>query len=228
MRNSDGNRLSDGRKLRWPKDIEREHNCRLLSNELLSRVEADSRRPSVSVSGFVAETVDVDPSLSKGRAMHSGEIPSLSGWLLFSPEAIDKSPVSPGVYVFRLKEGSFGRVLGHSDVVYIGGTTTRRAMGTIRGRLKQHAGSRELQWLRRISKQVGSLEVAWIPCSSPVQALMTESDLLKRYSDDHIELPPGNRQRSAVRYQQICTLIEQCPLGEPGKIERKIRSIRNG
>jgi len=158
--------------------------------------------------------------------MHSREIPGLSSWLLFSPMAIDKSPALPGVYVFRLKEGSFGRVLGHSDVVYIGGTTASRATGTIRGRLKQHSHSRE--WLRRISKQVGSVEVAWIPCSSPGKALMTESDLLKRYSDDHIELPPGNRQRSAVRYQQICTLIEQCPPGELEKIERKIRSIRNG
>ena len=132
--------------------------------------------------------------------MDSASIVGFSDWYLWPGPALDKASQSPGVYVFRVKGSPCGRLLGHSDLIYIG-TTTKQGLS---GRLREHANQKDgRHWLKRIPNEVGKLEVAWLTLGTHDAARIKESDLLVQYAREHIELPPGNRQQSERDFQDV-------------------------
>ncbi len=117
--------------------------------------------------------------------------------------AASTAPQKPGVYAFRLVGSSIGRVLGQSDLVYIGCTEN---VPSLRRRVQEHWGNVRLE---RIRRKVGPLEVAWRTCRTLKEAVDLESDLLGKYKHEHIELPPLNDQISGrERQQAIDSLAE--------------------
>lgn len=132
--------------------------------------------------------------------MDSASIVGFSDWYSWPGSALEKASQSPGVYVFRIKGSSCGRLLGHSDLIYVG-TTTKQGLN---GRLRDHANQKDgRHWLIRIPNEVGKLEVAWLTLGTHDAARIKESDLLAQYAREHIELPPGNRQQSEKDFQDV-------------------------
>ena len=99
-------------------------------------------------------------------------------------------PKHPGVYVIRNSQGRcFGRLKGKSDILYIGST---QAKNGLRQRLQQYLHPGPTQWTnRRINQLVEKyqMEVSWSLSSEPRNF---EHQLLKKYLNDHDELPPLN------------------------------------
>lgn len=152
--------------------------------------------------------------------MNSDEIKGLSDWVDFTSTSVAKAPVSPGVYAFRFKTGCCKRVLGSSDIAYVGMSGRQ----SLRKRLRQHLVEPDKRhWLRRILSEVGPLEIAWGLCQEP---LTRESELLWRYSEDHIELPPGNRQQSMKRQQSLYHRLKDFPFTSVKQIEPFEQMIR--
>ncbi len=99
-------------------------------------------------------------------------------------------PSKPGVYVLRL-EHSFGRLKGESDILYIGSTDN------IQHRIiENYLGGRGGKTTQRIyyyifrRKYLESIEISWVISNCPKQL---EKELLKKYEEEHHELPPWNR-----------------------------------
>src|ERR1022692_444539 len=93
--------------------------------------------------------------------MDSAGIVGFSDWYSWPEPALENAPQSPAVYVFRVKASNFGRLLGQSDIVYVG--TTKKSKKGLTSRLRGHAGQKDgRHWLRRIPSEVGKMEVAWL------------------------------------------------------------------
>jgi hypothetical protein len=131
--------------------------------------------------------------------MKSSDLLGFSNWQRWSNEVARRAPSLPGVYVFRLVRGSFGRFKGESDLVYIG--CTESADGTIARRLSDHlpsrAGASNTAHRLREAQRFGELEVAWKALGTPERAINEEATFLRNYIWDHLELPPVNRSEPA-------------------------------
>lgn len=139
--------------------------------------------------------------------MKSTEIDELGQWEQWPTAALDKSPGTPGIYVFRLP-ACFGRLRGESDIIRIG--TTEKGKRTIRDRLKEHYRSRKDQWsvLGMICREHPDIQVAWKECASHMDGRIRESDLLVRYWQDHLEFPPANRRQSLATLQKLRLMVQ--------------------
>ena len=130
-----------------------------------------------------------------------------ANWTLLNNDALKILPRRIGVYIFRNKNGVFGRLHGESDILYIGSTTN-----TIRQRINQylHPGPTQSTNIR-INKMLEKyrVEVNWILTDAPRRL---ESTLLQRYITIHDELPPFNYQSTAV------TLMPSKPSPNPTRI----------
>ena len=103
-------------------------------------------------------------------------------------------PRSLGVYVIR-DTTEFGRYRGKSDLVYIGSATGKDGLRK-RIRFYFHPGPTQAtsQRIHRMLNIVETLQIAWILSNSAADATSLEKQLLAKYSDQHLELPPFNRQ----------------------------------
>lgn len=114
----------------------------------------------------------------------------LSEWFPFSEDYIKNAPQQHGIYIIRMANGQrFGRLNGESDILYIGCT---RCRGGLRQRLFQYFHPGSTQWTNRRINEIMKkypIEVAWHPCQNPQNL---EHSLLKKYLEDHDELPPFN------------------------------------
>jgi len=119
----------------------------------------------------------------------------------------------PGVYVFILNR-SFSRLQGKTDILYIGQSGGRSPRGRpiiermndyLRAYKSAPQDKRIGDSLNMIKTKVRIGRILKNPLLknkvyifykklSPDQCKKEESDLLKKYSEDHIELPPLNRQ----------------------------------
>ncbi len=108
-------------------------------------------------------------------------------------------PNRRGVYLIRAPS-PLPRVLGYSDVVYIGqsGGGTRGGRQGIGGRLFNTRGPDELVRHKveaLFSRQEFHLECAFVDGQDPK---VIEAELLRAYFEDHCELPPANHNHGAV------------------------------
>ena len=114
----------------------------------------------------------------------------ISDWRPFTEYTIRQAPTQPGVYVIRMTGGQrFGRLRGESDILYIGSTEAKRGL---RQRLRQYLHPGPTQWTNKRVNQLAKkyeMEVAWYPCD---EAGNLEHQLLRRYLEQHDELPPLN------------------------------------
>ena len=136
--------------------------------------------------------------------MRSSDLKEFGPWHRWPKNALRNAPNTPGVYVFRIVDGRcFGRLKGESDIAYIGATV--RGAGTLRKRLLHHqsAFADKSYQLARIQSHFVSLEVAWKECLDHQRALIEECTLLSHYQDEHIELPPANRQQSFKNFHLV-------------------------
>lgn len=172
--------------------------------------------------------------------MNSTELIDYSTWIDWFRKAVRRVPQKPGVYIFRLIRGAtLARLKGNSDIIYIG--STKKGKRTLRDRLKDHLSPRGDKRdtgyrLKRVTNEVGSLEVAWrvFDCHDSAQAC--ERQLLKRFEQDHIELPPLNRQETgktqlqvedtlrAITPQKLLEFLEACRRCQPPEAQSVIPS----
>lgn len=151
--------------------------------------------------------------------MKSSELNEFSGWVSWpDPDGRRIGPQQPGVYVFRLAAHCAGRLKGESDILRIG--TTESGERTIQARLADHArdAANARNLVARTGLEVDDLQVAWRTCKNHKEAQSIESDLLARYSKDHIELPPGNHQQSWACFQEAKSLMKQLSPQEMRKL----------
>lgn len=133
-------------------------------------------------------------------------------WHLWPEPALSTAPAKLGVYVFRLTGGKcFARLKGESDIVYVG--TNESGDRTIRDRLGDHFNScaDEGFWITRTESEVAKLDVAWKTFETHSEAEFTESELLRAYRIEHIELPPANRKEAMRAYNDLVYRVLQHP-----------------
>lgn len=159
--------------------------------------------------------------------MTSSDVQVCSNWTAWSQAAAKRAPEKPGVYFLRLGN-SLERLKGSSDLLYIG--TTEEGKGTVRARLISRfrevltEGSVGYRLARFANEVPGAcIEFAWRVLASHEDAMWDEAQLLKRYEDDHIELPPLNRQQSGNRPHQAQKALEALGL-RPGQAEYVVKN----
>ena len=116
-------------------------------------------------------------------------------WYIFSlnnqQSLINGLPTTSGVYIIRHGNGSFGRLRGYSDILYIGKTDQK---GGIKTRIKSYFKPGPTQWTnQRIYSfllNLTHMEISYIYINNPRQL---EVQLKQDYLNDHDELPPFNR-----------------------------------
>jgi hypothetical protein len=115
------------------------------------------------------------------------------------------APTSPGVYMFLLGEGkTIHRLKGESDIIYVG--STARGGGGLKQRLRCHSKS---SLLNLIKSEIGEIEISWKVVPTHERALFEEAEILWKYLQDHLELPPMNRQRSSLKdYKRLRATVE--------------------
>ena len=112
-------------------------------------------------------------------------------WYPFNRLSIKKAPSNNGVYVIRMFDGqSFGRVVGESDLVYIGKAKRKNGLKVrvaeyFRKSLRTTTEFRINRFAHKFN-----LEISWQISQIPDDL---EMRLLKRYEEEHYELPPLNR-----------------------------------
>jgi hypothetical protein len=128
--------------------------------------------------------------------------------------AFKSAPTSPGVYVFQLAEGkSIHRLKGGSGIIYVG--STARGRGGLKQRLRNHTKS---SFLNLIRTEIGDVEVSWRVVPTHERALFEEAQILWKYLQDHLELPPMNRQRSSLKgYRKLRTVLEDTSMSPEKK-----------
>lgn len=113
---------------------------------------------------------------------------------------IEKNPLEhlkkiagiPGVYLLR-KKGKFGRLVGNSDILYIGSSTDlyqRIYENYLLGR--GGPTTKRIHTFLKKKNYLDETEVAW--CSES-NFKDIEKKLREKYENDHHELPPWNRQK---------------------------------
>lgn len=132
--------------------------------------------------------------------MNSTDLADLGfrSWRSFSlsdeKNLLDSLPRQMGVYAIR-DTFHFGRYRGDSDIVYFGSTINSDGLRR-RIRFYFHPGPSQhtSQRIRKILDQIPTLQIAWIQSEMPKEARSLEKTLLARYFNEHLELPPFNRQ----------------------------------
>jgi len=133
--------------------------------------------------------------------MNSSELKNFSKWHPLQQSSLVAVPKKWGTYIFRKSGGGqIGRLNGSSDILYIGSTKNRRGLNQ-RMRQYLHPGPTQLTSLRinKFMKET-PLEVAWCITDEPENM---EHELLKRYSQEHNELPPLNHATKHLLKKQL-------------------------
>lgn len=144
--------------------------------------------------------------------MTSDDLPEFSQWAEWSQATPPQAPITWGVYAFRLADLNISRLLGESNLLYIGCTEGRA--GTVSRRLNDHLkirtdGTGIAEDLLRTKHGVGTVQISWHICESSEEAKKLEATLLTKYRSDHIELPPLNRKASGKRILNVERLIRE-------------------
>ena len=130
----------------------------------------------------------------------------ISGWYPLNKDSLKHAPISHGIYVFRIAQGKcFGRFKGESDILYIGSAEGSRGL---KGRLPQYFSPGRTQWTNtRILAMTKKypMEVAWCPSAEPRNL---ELELLRRYFEDHDELPPFNHADRRLLKKALTETVE--------------------
>jgi len=162
--------------------------------------------------------------------MNSGGLEGFSAWADWASGTVDQAPRKPGAYAFRLARAErIKRLKGESDIVYIG--ATRKGRRTLRDRLRQHLRPRRDMKdpgvrLLRVVTEVGPLEIAWREFKNHSDAQWEERELLAQFADDHIELPPLNRQETGKRVSDVVRALRAKTPEERAKILAKVQEMR--
>lgn len=126
--------------------------------------------------------------------MMSGDLIShgFSSWKRLSKLTRRELPEESGVYVFRLDK-TFGRLVGESDVLYIGSTKNLRNR-LWRNYIKGRGGktTKRIHYYLMKLRYLDRVEVSWVKLGD-YESL--EEKLREEYEKDHHELPPWNRQK---------------------------------
>ena len=105
--------------------------------------------------------------------------------------SVRTAPRQHGIYIFRMGQGKcIPRLQGESDIFYIGSTESKNGL---RGRLRQYLRPGPTQWTNKRTHELAKkyeMEIAWCRSEEPSNL---EHQLLRRYLNDHDELPPLNR-----------------------------------
>lgn len=114
------------------------------------------------------------------------------------------------------------RLKGESDIIYIGIATN------IQKRLRSHLNIMAVErntafYLQRIQTEVGSVQVGWQIFEEHDTAKSLERNLLARYTEDHVEFPPLNRQESGKKMRIVEELLESLTLGEKQSVLEKLQ-----
>ncbi|MHA1410264.1 MAG: hypothetical protein ACTSQY_08185 [Candidatus Odinarchaeia archaeon] len=112
-------------------------------------------------------------------------------WYPFNRQTIKNAPAMNGVYVIRMFDGqSFGRVKGESDIVYIGKAKRKNGLKVrVADYFRKSSRTTTEFRINRFANKF-DLDISWQICQKPEDLEMT---LLKRYEEEHYELPPLNR-----------------------------------
>jgi hypothetical protein len=154
----------------------------------------------------------------------SQQFQGFSAWFLFSRQGIEGARNKAGVYVIRTRAGAlFGRLKGKSDIVYIGNGSQ------LRQRPEQHLTSREDErdvgyLLKRVENEVGPLELSWKECSDRGSAKLEEARILREHAEQHIELPPLNRQETGKRLQRARHLWNALSPDQQKQVREQLKS----
>lgn len=110
---------------------------------------------------------------------------------------LERSTLDIGVYIIRTDK-SFGRLKGSSDILYIGKTNTK---GGFKTRMKQYFNPGPSQLTNiRINNFLNNnhvfMEILFLKDNDPESL---ERDLLKKYMEEHLELPPFNRNSTRFK-----------------------------
>jgi hypothetical protein len=138
----------------------------------------------------------------------------ISEWHPFNKENVKSVPEQHGIYILRMARGEyFSRLKGKTDILYVGSAEGKRGL---RGRLQQYYSPGPTQWtnkrIRAMTKKY-NMEIAWRPYA---EAGNLELQLLRRYFEDHDELPPLNH---ADRRLLEKALTETLKLGDSMVLE---------
>ena len=141
--------------------------------------------------------------------MNAVETQNFSAPTRWTGSVFKRAPASPGAYVLQLGQGrSIHRLKGESDIIYVG--STARGSGGLKQRLRSHNKSR---LLNLIKTEIGKIEVSWKVVATHESALFEEAEILWKYLQDHLELPPMNRQESSLKnYKRFRTIVEGMPM----------------
>ena len=109
--------------------------------------------------------------------------------------------------MLRIEGGRAIQRLARSlDILYIG----RATKSTIRTRLATHYRN---HLFKRLRKELGAIEVSWRCPKTDYEIRTLDSDLLARYQEQHIELPPLNRAQPGIALQQVKKILKLLPQG---------------
>jgi hypothetical protein len=116
--------------------------------------------------------------------------------------------------MFHVSQGkSIHRLKSESDIFYVG--STARGRGGLRQRIRNHGGSR---LLNLIKVEIGEIMVSWKNAPTHEKALFEEAEILWEFLQDHLELPPMNRQTSSLKnYKKLRNLVEDMPMAREKK-----------
>lgn len=162
--------------------------------------------------------------------MNSEGLEGFSTWTDWTSGTVEQAPMKPGVYAFRFAHAEqIRRLKGESDIVYIG--ATRKGRATLRDRLKRHLRPRKDMKgtgvrLLRVVTEAGSLEIAWREFQNHYDAQWKERELLAQFADDHIELPPLNRQETGKEVSDAVRGLRASKPDKRAKIFARVEEIK--
>src|SRR3989338_36647 len=98
-------------------------------------------------------------------------------------QQIQRTPQSPGVYIFKNKKGEF---------LYIG------KAANLRNRLKQYSNERALSpFMKNMAKEAGKIEIK--NTGSEIEALILESQLIKKHQPKYNIMLRDGKQHFYIR-----------------------------
>ncbi len=156
--------------------------------------------------------------------MTSAECPEFGRWITWGPRSAQGVPNKPGTYIFRLAGRNFGRLKEESDILYIGCAKNQN----LQQRAKQHLHCREDEkdigyLIKRVEEEVGPVEFAWKENADPTAG---ERELLARYREDHIELPPLNSNQPGKKYTLAERRFAQLSPEERRELESRMATVQ--